>query len=117
MRVRLAGFLGLFVAVLISLVLGSSAVAQDKAKAKADNVQGRVTAIRKATSTITVVDTGTIPRMVVYNANTKFLYGHSNDNKPGSLDKVQENYYISCSGSMDAKVGLMATECIYRESR
>ncbi len=121
MRVRLAGFLGLCVAVLFGVVLGSSAVAQDKApkakaKAKAENVQGRVTAIRKATSTITV-DTGPIPRMVMYSADTKFLYGHSNDNKPGSLDKVQENYYISCSGTMDAKVQLMATECIYRESR
>ena len=120
MRVTLTGFLGLCVAVLFGSVLTWSAVAQDKApKAKAkkaDNVQGRITAISKSTSTI-MVSTDTIPRMVMYSANTKFLYGHSNDNKPGTLDKVQESYYISCSGTTDAKGQLMARECIYRESR
>ena len=120
MRIRIAGFAGLCAAILFGSILTLSAVAQDKApkakKSATENIQGRVTAISKGTSMITV-DTGTIPRMVMYNADTKFLYGHSNDNKPGSLDKVQQNNYISCSGPKDAKGQVTATECVYRENR
>ena len=118
MKIRLASFVGLCFAVLLSFVLAFSAIAQDKAPkkaAKAENVQGSVTSIKKDTSTITV-NTGTAPRQVMYSAATKFMYGHSDDSKAGTLDKVQMGNYISCSGAMDKGV-LMATQCTYRETK
>ena len=121
MRVRLVSFAGLCFAVLLSFVLAFNAIAQDKTPkkaSKAENIQGRITAIKKDTSTITVevgaANSSTTPRQVMYSATTKFMYGHSNDSKAGSLDKVQMGHYISCSGAMDKGV-LMATDCIYRE--
>jgi hypothetical protein len=52
----------------------------------------------------------------MFGGETKFLYGHSKDNKPGSSDQVKEGNYISCS-TMAEQNHLMAKECIYRESR
>jgi hypothetical protein len=102
-------------AVLFSFVLAFSAVAQDKAPKKADNVQGTVTAIKKDTSTITV-NTGKAQRQVTYSAATKFMSGHSDKSTAGTLDKVQMNNFISCSGAMNNGV-LMATDCLYRDKK
>ena len=117
MKVRLSSFVGLCCAVLLTFVLAFSAVAQDKAKkaAKEENVQGTVKVIKKETSTLTV-DTGTAQRQVMYSKSTKFMVGHSDDNKAGSLDKIDLGNYVSCSGTMDKAV-LMATNCIYRDRK
>jgi hypothetical protein len=115
MRFRLVGWVGLCFAVFMGLVLAFQAVAKDKAP-KVVNVQGRVKIINNSTSTMTV-ENGTLRRQVMFSADTKFLYGHSHDNKPGSADQVKEGYYISCAGTNDAKAELMAKECIYREAK
>jgi hypothetical protein len=123
MKVRLTSSKGLCLVVLLGFVPVFSAVAQDKApkKAKVDNIQGLVREIKKDTSTISV-DTQTQPagstaiRQVVYSPSTTFMYGHSDDNKPGTLDKIQPTWYISCAGTMSKGV-LMATDCVYRERR
>jgi hypothetical protein len=120
MRVKFTAVLGLCFAVLLGLFLTLNLAAQDKApkgkKGKQENIQGRITLIKKDTSTITV-NNNTVPRQVMYTPSTVFKYGHSDDSKPGSADKVQEGWYISCSGPVDAKAMMMATECVYRESR
>ena len=120
MRVRFAGFEGLCLAAVLGFVLALSAVAQDKAPKKAANIQGKVTAIKKDTSTLTVDATNLsgspTARQVMYTASTKFMYGHSEDNKPGTLDKIQMGNFVSCSGTMDKGI-LTATECVYRESK
>jgi hypothetical protein len=126
MKVRLTG-LGLLIAVLVGSFSLPNLIAQDKAKAqKADkakgdekkaNVQGTITNISKETSTITVRTSGTVTRPVVYNPNTQFLYGHSDAAKPGSLAQVKVSNYISCAGTFDSKAQLMASQCVYRESK
>lgn len=121
MRVKLGSLVGPCFVVLLSFVPAFSVVAQDKAPKKPANIQGTVMAVKKDTSMITVKTTtlpsgSTAERQVMYSASTAFQYGHSNDNKPGMLDKVQPGNYISCSGSM-AKGMLMATECVYRETK
>jgi hypothetical protein len=108
MRVRL--YLG--IATVAALLLLPNLIAQEK-KEKSINVQGSVLTIDKA---MISVRTGTVTRQVMFGSGTKFLYGHSNDNKPGSSDQVKEGYYISCS-TMAEQSHLMATECVYRESR
>jgi len=132
MKVRLAGLVGLSIAILFALSSVSNLMAQGKAQKadkaekaqKADkkgperaNIQGTISNMSKDTSTITVRTTGTVTRMVVYNPNTKFLYGHSDNNKPGSLAQVKVSNYISCVGTFDDKSQLMASECVYRESK
>ena len=84
---------------------------------KQSNLQGSVQSLDKAKMMITI-RTGSAKRDVMYSADTKFMYGHSNNNKPGSIDQVKDNFYISCSGMYDAgKVELKATECVYRETK
>jgi len=99
---------------LASVFLTIGLGAQEK-KTRAVDYQGDVQSINKGTSTI-MVRTGNGIRNVMYSASTKFLYGHSADNKPGSLDQVKEGNYISCAGSLE-KDHLMATQCVYREAR
>jgi hypothetical protein len=119
MKVRLTGLKGLCLVVLLGFVPVFSAVAQDKAPKKA-NIQGSVTAIKKDASMISVNTTSvggaTAIRQVMFSASTTFLYGHSDNNKPGTMDKVDLGNFISCSGSMSKGV-LMATECVYRETK
>jgi hypothetical protein len=114
MRLRVSSVIGLCFAVLLSFGLTFNVAGKDKA-AKMSNVQGRVQMIDKASSTITV-EKGVVRRQVIYNADTKFLYGHSKDNKPGSADQVKDGNYISCAGTLDG-TKLTAKECIYRESK
>ena len=83
-------------------------------KAKPISVQGTVASIDKSTSMISV-RTGNVTRQVMFGGETKFLYGHSNDNKPGASDHVKEGNYISCS-AMAEQNHLLAQQCVYRES-
>ena len=117
MRTRLFRRVGFLVATLFSLACVFSLAAKDKAPKppKMSNVQGRVQMMSKDTSTITVEANGA-RREVVYSADTKFLYGHSKKNKPGSLDQVKEGNYISCAGTFSG-IKLTAKECIYREQK
>jgi hypothetical protein len=103
------------IAVLIGSMTLPSLAAQDKQKAQ-QNVQGTVVDISKDKSTITV-RTGTATRLVSWDSNTKFLYGHSKDAKAGSIGAVKESFYISCAASLDAKKSLTASECVYRETK
>jgi len=131
MRIRLACLGALSIAVLLGLISMPNVAAQEKAQKaqkadKADkkgaaekaNVQGTVQNMSKETSTITVrTGTGQVTRQVMYDAKTKFLYGHSDNNKPGAVAQVKESNYISCVGAFNDKSQLMATECVYRESK
>jgi hypothetical protein len=114
MRLKFPGVAGLVLGIFVGLLFAFSLVAKDKAP-KISNVQGRVQMISKDSSTITV-EKGSVRRQVVYSGDTKFLYGHSNNNKPGAVDQVKEGNYISCSGTFE-KTNLMAKECVYRESK
>ena len=118
MRVRFGRFVS--IAVLVGFV-AAPLVAQDKKaekkQAQTQNIQGTVQNMSKDTSTITVRTTGTVTRLVMYNPKTKFLYGHSDNNKPGALGQVKQGNYISCAGTFDAKAQLMARECVYREEK
>jgi hypothetical protein len=125
MRIKLAGLAGLSFLVLLALLWTPNVIAQSKAE-KAEkarkasperaNIQGTVQNMSKDTSTI-VVGVGTAARQVVYSPTTKFLYGHSDNNKPGGLAQVKETNYISCSGTFNAKSQLMADLCVYRETK
>jgi hypothetical protein len=129
MRIRLACLGALSIAVLLGLISMPNVAAQEKGQKaqKADktekagekaNVQGTIQNMSKDTSTITVrTGTGQVTRQVVYDAKTKFLFGHSDNNKPGAVAQVKESNYISCVGTYNDKSQLMATECVYRESK
>ncbi len=121
MRVKFSRLAGPCFGILLGLVLAFSLGAQTKAakppKApKTMNVQGRVQMIDKGTSTITVAK-GNVKKAVVFSGDTKFLYGHSKDNKPGAADQVKEGFYISCSGPYNDKMQQMATTFVYRETQ
>jgi hypothetical protein len=121
MKLRLAGSALLSAALACSLSIPSVMAQAKKAEKKAEstvNVQGMVQSINKDTSTIMIQASGSGPaRPVVYDAKTKFLYGHSNDSKPGNVAALKDTYYISCAGSVGNQGQLMATDCIYREAR
>lgn len=115
MRIRFAA--GLFSLIALSGLVFSLA-AQEK-KTKPSNIQGLVKMIDKDKSTISIgTGSGNVTRDVVYSGDTQFMYGHSNNNKPGSLDQVKEGYFMSCSGTFDhGKPQLMAKQCVYREAK
>ena len=117
MRTRFSGFSASVIPILFSLLLAFSLLAKDKAPKppKMSNIQGRVEMVSKDKSTITVAK-GNFKRDVVYTGETKFLYGHSRNNKPGAADQVKDGNYISCAGTFEGPK-LMAKECIYRERR
>jgi len=130
MRVRLTGLAGLLIPVLVVGFLSipnlagqapkaeKAAAADKKGAEKKANIQGTIQNMSKETSTISVrVGSGTVTRQVVYSPNTKWLVGHSNDNKPGALAQVKVTNFISCVGTFDAKSQLMADQCIYREGK
>src|SRR5439155_25820992 len=119
MRVRLACFAPLLIAFLLGLTSMPNLAAQGKEQKAAPqkaNIQGLVQNMSKDTSTITVlVGKGTnVSRQVVYDTKTKFLYGHSDNNKPGAVAQVKESYFISCGGTFNAKNQLMASLCVNR---
>jgi hypothetical protein len=115
MKIRFYGLAGLYFAVLLVFVLAFNLAAKDKTQ-KQSNIQGRVQMIDKDSNTITV-EKGTVRRQVVVSPDTKFMYGHSNDNKPSSLDQIKEGHYISCSGMYSDKTKLTAKECLHRETK
>jgi hypothetical protein len=129
MRVKLTGIAGLLIPVLVVGFLSiPNLAAQDKAQkaekaadkkgAEKANIQGTIQNMSKETSTITVrVGSGTVTRQVVYSPSTKWMVGHSNDNKPGALAQVKVTNFISCVGTFDAKSQLLADQCIYREGK
>jgi hypothetical protein len=126
MYVRLNVVAGLSLAVLLGFASLPRLAAQEKAQkaektdkkgAQRTNIQGTVENISKDKSTITVRISGTATRTVVYSGSTKFLYGHSNDNKPGNVSQLKEQNFISCDGTPDAKAQLVATTCVYRETK
>jgi hypothetical protein len=118
MRIRLSGFSGVCLAVLLGLVLTLQLGAKTKtAKAKTGTIQGTVQSLDKSKMIITVAN-GNVKKEVMYAADTQFMSGHSKDSKPGSVDEVKDNYYVSCGGSYEAgKVQLHAKKCVYREHR
>src|SRR5262249_10422520 len=121
MKARFAGLAALSVVVLAGSVTLPNLTAQEKAKvdkaAAGQNVQGTVVDVSKDKSMITIRTGASATRLVGYNSSTKFLYGHSNDNKPGSIGQIKESFYISCVAGFDSKKELTATECVYRETK
>jgi hypothetical protein len=115
MRIRYSLSLAFLLVAFLTFFLAANTFAADKLM----NVQGKVHMLDKSASTITVeLKPGGATRKVIFNADTKFLYGHSKDSKPGSLDQVKEGNYISCAGTYEGnKLELKATECIYRETK
>jgi len=116
MRISSTNSLGLGVAVLLSLVLSLSMVAEDKAP-NTIILQGKVFLIDKDSSTIMVDTKSGARRLVVYSPETKFKYGRSGKDKESSLDQVKETQYISCTGTSDDRARLVAKECVHRESK
>ena len=117
MTKRYGGLTGLSVVAILGLILTIQLGAQAKKPPKMLTYQGSVATIDKANMTIGI-KVGPVQRDVIYNADTRFLYGHSNKNKPGSADAIKEGIYISCGGTIEAgKPQLTATECIYREAK
>ena len=126
MRVRFAGLLALSFVAVLALIATPNVIAQGKAEkaqkaqkagGEKANIQGTIQNMSKDTSTIMVRVGASVTRQVVYSPTTKFLYGHSDNNKPGALAQVKESNYISCAGTFNDKSQLMATECVYRETK
>jgi hypothetical protein len=117
MNARSAALAAVSIVVLTgSLMIPNVAAQEKKAEKGGQNIQGTVVDISKDKSTITI-RSGSATRLVAWNANTKFLYGHSRDNKPGSVEQLKANFYIDCVAGFDAKKELTARECVYRETR
>ncbi|MBZ5592241.1 MAG: hypothetical protein LAP39_08395 [Acidobacteriia bacterium] len=88
--------------------------AADK-KAKQGQLTGTVQMMNKDTSTLTVRK-GTVDRQIVYNSDTKWMYGMQSSAKPGSLDQLKEGWYINCKGTFDG-TKLVASACRFREAK
>src|SRR5215831_5708702 len=118
MNARFAALAAVSIVVLTGSLMMPSLSAQEKSKAEkaGQNIQGTVVDISKDKSTITI-RSGSSTRLVGWNSNTKFLYGHSRDNNPGSVDQLKASFYIDCVAGFDAKKELTARECVYRETR
>jgi hypothetical protein len=113
MRRSILTTFALCLAVLLALAVGP-AVAKEK-KAKQGQLNGTVHMINKDTSTITVMKNNG-QRQVIYNNDTKWMYGTQASAKPGSLDQLKEGWYINCKGTFDG-VKLVASACRFRESK
>ena len=98
--------------ILVCLTIGPAGAA-DK-KAKEGQITGTVHMIEKDKSII-VVSKGTTQRQVIYNSDTKWMYGTQESNKPSSLDELKENWFISCRGRFGSGK-LFASTCHFRES-
>jgi len=109
----LALCLGLVVG--LTLVPGVSAKTAKAAKVKKGKLTGTVHMINKDTSTITV-SKGNVQRQIVYNADTKWIYGTQGSNKPATFDQLKEGWYINCDGTYEG-TKLVASACRFRESK
>ena len=91
-------------ALLVVMALAVS-VSQVLAQDKEDRVQGTVNLLNKETKTIVVVsEAGKDQKQVVYNDSTKV----TKDNKPGTLDDVQNGRRVICLGKLNDKGQLVA---------
>jgi hypothetical protein len=95
------------------LTVGPAAAAEKKAKQ--DQLNGTVRLMNKDKSTITVRK-GNVERQIVYNADTKFVLGTANNNKPSSVDELKEGWYVHCFGAFDGNK-LNAKSCRFRETQ
>jgi len=131
MRIRNAAFGGLCFALVLGLstsMVGAQSKAQkstkmekaapkmDKAAGKTTNLQGTVENIDQGKSMITVM-VGKAARPFTFNSATKFLYGHSDNSKPGMASQLKKGNFIACSGTVGTKGDFMAKECVYRETK
>ena len=123
MRIRPLSFVGLRLASMLCLVMAFQLGAQippEPAKApKPLKIQGTVDQIDKGKMTITLVLGEQGHRhQVIYSAGTHFMMGQDDDNKPGSIDQVRNNFYIACTGKyIEGKPEMRATECVYRSTK
>jgi hypothetical protein len=84
-------------------------------KANGGRFTGTVHVLNKDMATI-MVRRGLIERKIVYNSDTKWMYGRHADAKPSSLDQLQEGWYINCKGTFEG-AKLVASTCRFRESK
>jgi len=84
-------------------------------KAKEGRITGTVHMMEKDKSTI-VVRKGNVERQVIYNGNTKWLYGTQASSKPSSFDQLKQDWYINCQGTFEG-MKLVASACRFRESK
>jgi ABC-type antimicrobial peptide transport system permease subunit len=112
MRRSILTTFALCLSVLLVLAVGSAVA---KEKAKQGQLNGTVHMINKDTSTITIMKNNA-QRQVIYNNDTKWMYGTQAAAKPGSLDQLKEGWYINCKGTFDG-VKLVASACRFRESK
>jgi hypothetical protein len=95
---------------LLALLLGAAlaaptALSYAQDKSKEDRVTGTVQLVTKDTMTILVTgEAGNVQHQVVYSAETKV----TKDNKPGSIDDVQNGRRVICLGKLNDKGQLMA---------
>ena len=114
MRTKIAFCAALSLALLVGSALTFESFAQAKSKqaSKTTNIQGKVGKVDNDTVTILV---GNTPKPVMINGDTKFIMGHTTDNKPGSIGAIKQGDFISCTVSTDAKSNFIATQCLYRD--
>jgi hypothetical protein len=111
-RSNLTSFV-LCLGVVLGITIGPARAA-DK-KAMEGQITGRVHMIEKDKSTIVVMK-GNAQRRVIYNSDTKWMYGTQASNKPSSLDEMKETWYVNCKGTFDG-ANLVASACRFRESK
>jgi hypothetical protein len=111
-RSKLTSFV-LCLGVVAGTAIGPAGAA-DK-KAKEGQLNGTVHIMNKDTSAI-MVRKLSVERQIVYNSNTKWMYGRQADAKPSSLDQLKEGWYINCKGTFDG-AKLVASACRFRESK
>jgi hypothetical protein len=102
----------LCVGVVVGIAMGPAGAADNKAMGQ---INGKVHLIQKDKSTLVVMK-GSSERQVIYNSDTKWIYGTQGNNKPSSLDDLKENWYINCKGTFDG-VKLVASACRFRETK
>jgi hypothetical protein len=110
---------GICAGLALVLLAGSTFVPKSFAQGKnkmeskgTTNMQGKVGKVDKDTITVLV---GNSPKPVMVNSDTKFLMGHTTDNKPGSLADIKQGNFISCTVMTDAKANIVAKQCLYRD--
>ncbi len=81
---------------------------------KTSNIEGKVGKVDKDSITVLV---NNAPRPIMFSTSTKFMMGHTTDNKPGKVSEIKKDYYISCSGDVNDKNEFMAKECLYRDKQ
>jgi len=114
MRTKFVILAGLCLALLAGSGLAPKSFAQGKNKmeSKNTNMEGKVGKVDKDSITILV---GSAPKPIMINSDTKFLAGHTTDNKPGKLADIKQGNYISCTVTTDEKSNLIAKQCLYRD--